>query len=237
MLIDLLVGPSPRPDHQTGLRLADHGGRWTRRPITIVLADDHELFRELMRLVLDRLLDLEVVGAGADGGEAVALTERLRPDILLLDDDMPDIDGLGVTLAVRAAVPRTRIVILTGWTDQRRAELLLRMGVDGYLSKATSMLRLTDTLRLVHRGEHVFDLPDSGAGRDEGPSPSPDDPTPRELDVLHLLADGLRNREIASRLCISEHTVEFHLGNMMAKLQASSRLQLVNLAWDAGWLV
>jgi len=215
--------------------LADLAGRWTRRPIKIVLADDHELFRELMRLGLERLSDLEVVGAGADGSEAVALTERLRPDILLLDDDMPDVDGLGVTLAVRASVPRTRIVILTGWTDQRRAELLLRMGVDGYLSKATSMLKLTDTLRLVHRGEHVFDLPASGAGHDE--APSPDDPTPRELDVLRLVAEGLRNREIGSRLCISDHTVEFHLGNMLAKLHASSRLQLVNLAWEAGWLV
>ena len=204
--------------------------------ITIVLADDHELFRELMRLVLDRLLDLEVVGAGADGGEAVALTERLRPDILLLDDDMPDIDGLGVTLAVRAAVPRTRIVILTGWTDQRRAELLLRMGVDGYLSKATSMGRFIDALRQVHRGERVFDPPVSGNGHGDAWTASPHDPTPRELDVLRLVADGQRNREIATSLCISEHTVEFHLGNMLAKLQASSRLQLVKLARDAGWL-
>jgi len=206
-------------------------------PISIVLADDHQLFREVMGEALARLSDLAVVAQGADGAEAVALARKLQPDILLLDDDMPGVDALGVALAVRASATRTRIVILTGSEHQRRAQLLLRVGVDGYLSKATSMRRLTEALRLVHRGERVVDLSVVADGRGDGPHASRPDPTPRELDVLRLVAAGERNREIAAFLCVSEHTVEFHLGNMLAKLRATSRLQLVNLAREAGWLV
>src|SRR2546427_3910223 len=120
--------PSPGAT-QHGPAMPDRAEPRAKSPIRLVVADDHELFREGLRLSLARSSDLEVVGEGGDGSEAVALTKRLRPDILLLDDAMPDLDGLAVTLAIRAAVPRTRtrIVILTGSDDQRRAGLLLRM--------------------------------------------------------------------------------------------------------------
>lgn len=203
--------------------------------IRILLADDHAIVRAGLRHLLAETPDLEVVGEAADGEAALRLAAALRPDILLLDVRLPGRDGLEVARLLRARLPDVRVVALTVCDDAQHARALLRLGVSGYLLKTVSWPELQGALRAVYGG-HVV-VQSSVAARLSRPGSSPDrEPTARELEVLRLVAEGYRNREIANRLATSERTVQFHLRNLFAKCDAASRTELVHRARQQGWL-
>jgi DNA-binding NarL/FixJ family response regulator len=202
----------------------------------VLLADDHTITREGTRMLLANEDDLEIVGEAVDGEEAVELTQQLRPDVLLLDISMPKVNGVQVAQQLSQNSPDVRIVVLTGYDNEQYARALVRLGVRGYLPKSASSRDLVDALRVVARGGVHYQSASepSPFGR---PGGAPDEtPTPREMAVLRLVAQGLRNRDIAQRLSTSERTVQFHLANLFAKLSASSRTELVHLARQRGMI-
>lgn len=207
----------------------------TRR-ITVVLADDHAITREGTRKLLEATNEFVVVGEAADGAEAVRLTQQLRPDILLLDISMPGLNGIQVAQAIRKAVPETRIVVLTGYDNEQYAQALVHLGARGYLSKTTGSQELMRALRFVYAGHVYFqpaietELASNSAGATK------EEPTAKELEVLRLVAKGLRNAEIAQQMLSSQRTVQFHLSNLFEKLGANSRTEAVHLARQKGWI-
>lgn len=209
-------------------------GSGSVRRIRILLADDHAILREGLRRLLAEAPDLEVVAEATDGEAALRLAGALRPDLVVLDLRLLGRDGLEVARVIRARLPEVRIVVLTGHEDTLHARALLALGVGGYLLKTVSAPDLLAALRSVYAGQVV--VQSSVAERLAGRRSSPDEPTARELEVLRLVAEGCRNKEITSRLATSERTVQFHLGNLFAKLKASSRTELVHRARQQGWL-
>jgi DNA-binding NarL/FixJ family response regulator len=211
--------------------VSEAGGR-----IRILLADDHAITREGTRRLLELEADFQVVAEAADGREAVDLTRRHRPDVLILDVSMPVLSGIQVAHTVREELPDTRIVVLTGYDNDQYALALLRLGVSGYLSKAASSRELVGALRRVYAGETCFQPGVAGLVRPEGMVGAEETLTPRELEVLRLVAEGQRNREIAKCLVVSERTIQFHLSQLFAKLDASSRTEVVHRARQRGWI-
>jgi DNA-binding NarL/FixJ family response regulator len=207
------------------------------KPIRILLADDHAITREGTRRLLEAEPDLEVIAEAANGEEALRLAEELLPDIIVLDISMPGLSGVQVAEVVRRKLPETRIVILTGYDSEQYARALVRLGVSGYLSKTASCEELAAALRAAHFGQPYFQPKVVELLRGTSGPGAGDEPTPREMEVLPLVAEGLRNKEIARRLSTSERTVQFHLSNLFCKLQAGSRTELVHLARQRGWLV
>lgn len=204
--------------------------------IRILLADDHAITREGTRRLFDAEADFEVIAECADGEETIRLAQELRPDILLLDISMPRLNGIQVAQVIRRTVPETRIVILTGYDNPQYAKAVESLGVAAYLSKTVSSRELIRVLRAVH-AEYTLALPETASlGTDKTGSIASDGPTPKELEVLRLVAEGYRNWDIAHRLGIRERTVQFHLSNLFAKLHASSRTELVHRARQVGWL-
>jgi DNA-binding NarL/FixJ family response regulator len=199
--------------------------------IRIVLADDHFVTREGTRCVLDSQPDMNVVAEAADGAETIRLARAVRPDLVVLDISMPRMNGIDVAREIRQTLPGTRIVVLTGYDNRQYAEAMARLGVDGFLSKTTAAGQLIGAIRAAHAGVRtgVRDEARECGGLEV-------EPTTRELEVLHLVAEGRRNREIAEHLCTSERTVEFHLGNLFRKLSARSRTEVVHRARERGLL-
>jgi DNA-binding NarL/FixJ family response regulator len=202
--------------------------------VRVLVADDHSLFREGLRVLLPQWAEVDIVAEAGDGQAALELARRLRPDVVLLDDDMPKLSGLDILSALRQEAPEIRIVVLTGVRDAHRAMVLLEAGVDGYLPKVVSYRALGDALRAVTRGDRVFQLP--GAGEDEVPRPDAHHLTPREQEVLRLVAEGWRSNAIAQELSISERTVRYHLSGLFTKFDVGSRTELVHAARQHGWV-
>jgi DNA-binding NarL/FixJ family response regulator len=201
------------------------------------LADDHPIVREPLRDWLqEHEPDFEVVAESGDGLETIRLTQQLQPDIVLLDVDMPGADGVQVAAAIRAAQLSTRIVVLTGYADGRHARALARVGVEGYLLKTTTFPQIVAVLRLVHAGHTCVPTTLTGLAPTPDAAAHRDRPTTRELEVLQVLAQGLRTRVIAEALCLTERTVRFHLASLFEKLGAESRTQAVAVARQRGWL-
>lgn len=202
----------------------------------ILLADDHAITREGTRRLLESEADLEVIAEAADGEEAVRLVEALHPDILLLDIRMPRLNGVQVAKHVVSSVPSTGIVVLTGYDNEHYLEALTHLGVRGYLPKSASSRELVSALRAVHAGRSylrssVTDLPYETNALDGMRRP-----TPRELEVLCLVAEGAANHDIATQLSMSQRTVQFHLSRLFAKLDARSRTHMVHVARQRGWI-
>jgi DNA-binding NarL/FixJ family response regulator len=214
----------------------------------ILLADDHALFRDGLASLL-AAWGHDVVGQAADGTAAVELATRLRPDIVLMDVAMPGGGGLGATRQIAAAMPDVAIVMLTASEDIDDLFAAIKAGARGYLLKNLEAAELRGMLEAVARGEAAItpaiaarmltELARPTAPAAQAASPGGRDPdrlTERELDVLRLVVAGRRNKEVAAELGISENTVKFHLRNILDKLHAQSRAEMVAMAVREGLL-
>ena len=210
------------------------------KKISILLADDHMLFREGLKRLLDHEEDLECVAVAQDGEEAVALTKQHRPDVVLIDIAMPKVDGIEAAKQIKSACPKTAVLILSAYKHDRYVYTCMKARVDGYLLKNMAPRELTNAIRLVHAGEAVFSLEATSGVLDrlfdvkDKEKAGVDDLCSRELEVLELAAQGMINKDIASQLCISEHTVRSHLANIFRKLGAETRTEAVSLAFKKG---
>ncbi|KAA2261419.1 response regulator transcription factor [Solihabitans fulvus] len=215
------------------------------RPIRVLIADDQRVVREGLTMVLGLLPDVDVVGAASDGAEAVALAEELRPDIVLMDLRMPRCDGVEATRLLREREPGVKVVVLTTYSDDRSVLDALRAGARGYLTKDAGGAEIRQALQRVLDDHAVIDpavqhhLIDAIAttpaqAPQSQPARSPDGLTPREAEVLSLIATGLSNAEIAERLVISEGTVKSHINRLLAKIDARDRAQAVAYAYRHG---
>ncbi len=214
------------------------GGPLPAGTITIVLADDHEVVRAGLRMLLDAEPDFAVVSEAGD----VALTERRvaahRPRVLVLDVNMPDGSSLPAIPRLRAASPSTSIVMLTMQNDPELAREALRSGATGFVLKESAKEELIRAVRLAAEGRTYLN-PELGAKlatEASVPAGTPDDLSAREIEVLHLIALGHTNGEIASQLFLSVRTVESHRAHIQQKTQKSSRAELVAYARDNGLL-
>jgi DNA-binding NarL/FixJ family response regulator len=196
-------------------------------------------------MLLGLLPEVEIVGSASDGDEAVALAADLLPDIVLMDLRMPRCDGVEATRQLRERVPATTVVTLTTYADDRSVIDALRAGARGYLTKDAGGADIRHALRQVldnHAAidpavqHHVIDaiatLTPTQAG--QSPSPLPAGLTPREAEVLSLIATGMSNREIAAHLVVSEGTVKSHVNHLLAKIDARDRAQAVTYAYQRG---
>ncbi len=207
-------------------------------PIRVLVVDDQELFRRGLTMLLAVEPGLEVVGEAGDGIEGVALAQAAAPDVILLDVRMPKQSGIEACLAIKEAVPSTKIIILTVSDEEADLYEAVKSGASGYLLKDSSIEEVAQAIRVVADGQSLISpsmaikLIDefkqmSRPERDTGPALRL---TERELDVLRLVAQGLSNKEIAARLFISENTVKNHVRNMLEKLQLHSRMEAVMYA-------
>jgi len=214
-------------------------------PRRVIIADDHELARLGLRTMLTPEPDLEVVGEAATGREAIDLTRKLEPDLVLMDIRMPDVDGLAATRAIKEALPRTSILIVTLSEDTDYLMEALRVGAAGFVLKDASRREVVLAVRQVLTGESPLDPKLSAqlirrlagqAPAKERPAVRGDDLTPRELDVLRLVAEGKTNAEIGQSLFVSVGTVKVHVERIIYKLGVSDRTQAAVRAVELGYL-
>ncbi|WP_433723720.1 response regulator [Actinoplanes sp. CA-051413] len=205
--------------------------------IRVLIADDQRVVREGLSMVLALMEGVEVVGTATDGAEAVTLARTVRPDVVLMDLRMPRCDGVEATRRLRTEAPEVRVVVLTTYSDDRSVLDAVRAGARGYLTKDAGGEQIHEALRQVVDDHAVIDpavqrhLVDAIAG-EPAPRPGfPDGLTPREAEVLSLMAGGLSNAEIASRLTVSEATVKSHVNHLFAKIGARDRAQAVAYAF------
>ena len=199
----------------------------------MVIADDHRLMREGTAALLAREPAVEVVGLAADGAEAVALAEKLRPDVLVLDLWMPKLSGIEACAEVRARFDDVHVLMLTASEQEPDLLAALRVGAAGYLLKDTPPAELVAAVLGAGAGEPR--IPASIAGRvlgelDTGGVGAIEDLSPREREVIELMAEGLRNREIAARLFLSEATIKTHVRHVLAKLRLRNRAEAAAFA-------
>jgi DNA-binding NarL/FixJ family response regulator len=224
----------------------------------ILIADDHPLFRAALIQLLSGSPGLEVVGEASDGREAVELCRRLRPELVLMDIKMPEIDGLEATRKIKQEMPSTIILMLTAWEDPNHLLEALKAGAAGYVLKDTSAQQIAEAIRTVLEGGsplnqevamHLFGrliqekrqreglgdsapFKESSKGRQKEYLPA--QLTPREVEVLRLLAQGQTNRQISRNLRISISTVKNHVHHIIAKLEVSDRIQAAVVAIEHG---
>jgi two-component system response regulator NreC len=208
----------------------------------ILIADDHGVLRAGLRALLKAEPELEVVGEAADGAEALRLAGALRPDIVLMDISMPDCGGIEATRRLRALLPDVRVLILTVHDDKSMVQEAIQAGAAGYILKRAAESELVNAIQAVSRGDMYVHLPMTRALQAEATSMPASDHvaaetlTPREIEVLRLIARGHTNRQIANLLTLSVRTVESHRANLMDKLDLHSRVELVRYAAQQGLL-
>lgn len=208
--------------------------------VRILLADDHAMLRDGVRMVLEAHAGFEVVGTVDNGQDAVRLVEELRPDIAVLDVAMPELNGLEATRAIRECCPDTAVVILSMHEGEEYLREALRAGAAGYVLKRAAAKELVGAILTVRRGESYLDpaltrtLISDYVRQVERSDETPDSLTDRELEVLTLVAEGLTNRQIALKLNISIKTVQTHRANLMDKLNLHDRTELVRYAIRRG---
>lgn len=219
---------------------------WTRagsQRIRILIVDDHAILRQALRLMLESEPELEVVGDAANGREAVAMTEKEMPDVVLMDMVMPGLNGLEATRQIRKRCPKTRVLILTGYMEDEQILSALRAGAAGYVVKRSDTEELLLGIRAVHRGNSYFSsaISDGDAinqylwqAKQEDGKVGYDLLTSREREVLQLIAEGHSNQRIAQELFISVKTVEAHKAHIMSKLHARNRTDLIRYALRKG---
>ena len=203
----------------------------------VLIADDHGIVRSGLRMLLERQMDIEVIGEAADGAQARDMAIRERPDLAILDVKMPKLTGLQATREIRAQAPDVAVLILSMYDDERYLFEALKAGASGYVLKAQADSDLLDAVRAVERGEPfltpeaqralIKDVLGESSSRDE-------ELTPREQEVVKLVAEAHTNREIAEVLHLSEKTVESHRARVLQKLGMRDRVELVRYAIRRG---
>ena len=213
----------------------------TPAPVTVVVADDQSAVREGLVLLLGTLPGITVVGQAGDGDAAVDVVAAAQPQVALMDLNMPRCDGIEATRRIRAQHPRTRVVVLTTYSDDDSIINALQAGALGYLTKDATRAEIGRAVQAAAAGQAVLD-PEvqqrllSAAAR--APAPAPDeerDLTPRESEVLRLIAGGKSNREIARELFVSEATVKTHVNRIFMKTGSRDRAQAVHYAYTHGY--
>lgn len=204
-------------------------------PIRILLVDDHSVVREGLRMFLRRDPELDVVGEAADGAEAVEMARALRPDVVLMDLVMPVMDGIAATAAIRDELPATEVVALTSVIESESVVRAMKAGAIGYLLKDTQAPELRRAIKAAAAGEVQLSAQASAYLRQHMRFPDTHQPlTERETQVLHLLAQGLSNKDIARALQVVEDTVKTHVAHILEKLGVQSRTQAVLAAIRLG---
>lgn len=211
-------------------------------PIRLLLADDHAVIRAGLRLVLERQPDFKVLGEAADGREAVAQASELRPDVAVLDLAMPNLNGIEATRQITASLPSVQIVVLSMHSDEEYVLRALKAGARAYVLKESAESDLISAIRAVHAGKSFFSPAVSRMLvedyvrqlQDRDLDDSYDLLTPREREILQLVAEGKSNKDIAHTLSLSVYTVETHRGNMMEKLNLHSVPELILYAVRKG---
>jgi DNA-binding NarL/FixJ family response regulator len=228
------------------------------KPIRVVLADDHAVVRKGIREFLEQEGDIAVVAEAVDGVQAVSLVVEHRPDVAVLDIQMPGLSGIEATRQIKAQSPEVRVLVLTAYDDDPYIFALLHAGANGYILKTADSAELVRALRAVHRGESALDSAvthkvvqqlttgqplapgieeDVGhMGRRSGGVAQAEALTEREVEVLGLAAKGLTNKGIGHTLGISDRTVQGHLANIYGKLSVNSRTEAVLQALKQGWI-
>ena len=219
--------------------------------ITVLIVDDQGLMREGLATLLSLAPDLRVVGQAGDGVEAIALARQVRPNVILMDVQMPRMDGVTATQTIRAELPQTQVIILTTFDDDEYVRNGLRAGACGYMLKNTPSEHLAEAIHAAARGESPIspsiarklvaeyarqNTPANRPARIELDPSSPDALSEREMEILRALASGMSNREIADKLFITEGTVKNHVSNILAKLGVRDRTQAVLKAKENGWV-
>lgn len=208
------------------------------KPIAVLIVDDHSVVREGLRAFLQLQDGIEVAGEAGDGEEALEQALALRPDVILMDLVMPNLDGVAAMRELRARVPESRVIVLTSFLDDERLLPAIQAGAAGYLLKNSEPAELVRAIRAAHGGETIIDPTVASrlvqAIADGRRSAADQALTRREREVLELIARGRSNKRIAFELGISEKTVKTHVGHVLAKLGVSDRTQAALLAVREG---
>ena len=202
-------------------------------PIRVLVVDDHPLLREGIAAVLQAQGDMQLVGEAADGREAIELFRALRPDVTLMDLQMPGMSGVEAIVAVRREFPEARIAVLTTYKGDAQTLRAIKAGASGYLLKSMLRRELVDTIRKLHAGRRCI-LAEVAVEMAE--HVTADALSPREIEVLRLVAAGNANKKIGIVLRVTEDTVKAHMKSILAKLQASDRTHAVTIAIRRGIL-
>jgi DNA-binding NarL/FixJ family response regulator len=196
--------------------------------ITCVIVDDHEVVREGLRLSLSRAPHIRVIGEASDGSQAISLVERRKPDVVIMDVRMPGMDGLEATKEIMKKVPDAAVLIFTAFSERSLLARGLESGAKGYILKEAPHDTLLRAIERVSKGEGYVDpalMPAFLSGKDQA-----DMLTPREREILQLLADGMSNADVAAKLFISQETVKSHVRHILTKLEADTRTHAVAIA-------
>jgi DNA-binding NarL/FixJ family response regulator len=216
----------------------------TAAPIRVVVADDQRVVRDGLTMLVGLIDGVDVVGTAVDGMQAVELAERERPDVVLMDLRMPRMDGAEATRQIRAGVPDTQVLVLTTYADDDSLFPALQAGARGYLTKDASAEEIEHAIRALVAGQTHLDpavqqrlvtaVLDTRPGATAEPPTLPDELTPREAEVLKLIAAGLSNAEIAETLVVTAATVKTHVNRIFYKTGARDRAQAVRYAYKHG---
>ena len=212
----------------------------SKAPIRVLIVDDHSIVREGIEVLLSEIKDIEVVGTAKSGDEGIALTRELRPDVVLMDLVMPRMNGVEATRRITADYPNARVLILTSFVAADQVFPAIKAGAMGYLLKDTTSAELVEGIRRVHRGEPSLHPEIARMMMDEigqpttGTKLTPEPLTPRELEVLALVARGMSNKEIAEELTISPETSRTHVNRILSKLHLANRVQATLYALREG---